>query len=94
MTQREQNGNCFCSKAAMRQQQSLRIFCDTFFLTPDNLADLDHTTSRVHNRVIVPAFDADGARTAEPVFESPPRLRGECVPKAPRQKPISANKRQ
>jgi hypothetical protein len=32
MTQRDQNGNCFCSKAAMRQQQSLTIFCDTFSL--------------------------------------------------------------
>jgi hypothetical protein len=28
MTQREQNGNCFCSKAAMRQQQSLMMSCD------------------------------------------------------------------
>jgi hypothetical protein len=31
MTQRDQNGNCFCSKAAMRQQQSLTIFRDTLF---------------------------------------------------------------
>ena len=31
MTQREQNGNCFCSKAAMRQQQSLTMFRDTLF---------------------------------------------------------------
>jgi hypothetical protein len=30
MTQRDQNGNCFYSKAAMRRQQSLMIFCDTF----------------------------------------------------------------
>jgi hypothetical protein len=30
MTQREQNGNCFYSKAAMRQEQSLMISCDTF----------------------------------------------------------------
>jgi hypothetical protein len=31
MTQRDQNGNCFCGKAAMCQQQSLTIFCDTLF---------------------------------------------------------------
>jgi hypothetical protein len=32
MTQRDQNGNGFCGKAAMRQRQSLTIFCDTFSL--------------------------------------------------------------
>jgi hypothetical protein len=29
MAQRGQNSNCFCGKAAMRQQQSLTISCDT-----------------------------------------------------------------
>jgi hypothetical protein len=29
MTQREKNGNCFCSRAAMRQQQSVMMSCDT-----------------------------------------------------------------
>jgi hypothetical protein len=29
MTQREKNGNCFCSRAAMRQQQSLMMSCGT-----------------------------------------------------------------
>jgi hypothetical protein len=37
MTQRDQNGNCFCGKAAMRQQQSLIIFCDTFRTPSTNL---------------------------------------------------------
>jgi hypothetical protein len=43
MTQREQNGNCFCSRAAMRQQQSLKIPCDTlvaaFISAPPSLYD-------------------------------------------------------
>ena len=38
MTQREQNSNCFCSKAAMRQQQSLMISCDTLFAVVTSVA--------------------------------------------------------
>lgn len=91
MTQREQNGNCFCSNAAMRQQQSLRIFRGTLFLRPDNLADLDHTTWRVHDRVIVPAFDADGAPPVQALFKIPLRPQRESVPKNAQAK---VNKRQ
>jgi hypothetical protein len=50
MTQRDQNGNCFCGRAAMRQQQSLTIFCDTFRYASDNLDELHR---RPHGRVIV-----------------------------------------
>jgi hypothetical protein len=57
MTQRGQNSNCFCSNAAMRRQQGLMISCDTFSLCPlAILPILDHTTWRLHGRVIVAAF--------------------------------------
>jgi hypothetical protein len=52
MTQREQNGNCFCSRAAMRQQQSLMMSCDTLVAPRHILASLTPRLGRFHKFVI------------------------------------------
>jgi hypothetical protein len=64
MTQRGQNGNCFCSKAAMRQQQSLTISATLFRYASDNLAHPrsdDLASSRKRDRL---GFVAAIERTA------------------------------
>jgi hypothetical protein len=92
MAQHGQNGNCFCSRAAMRRQQA-RFPLRHFFVRPLTILPiLHHTTSRLHGSVIVPAFDATERAPAEPLFENPLRPQGKSVPKTPKQKPISANK--
>jgi hypothetical protein len=51
MTQREKNGNCFCSRAAMRWQQSLMMSCDTLVAAvTSSLSPL--MTWRLHKGVI------------------------------------------
>jgi hypothetical protein len=72
MPQREQNGNCFCSKAAMRQQQSLMISCDTFSLGLTILPKLDRTPWRIHESVILPGRLRGHAPAAAPVREAGP----------------------
>jgi hypothetical protein len=54
MPQRDENGNCFCSKAAMRQQQCPTISCDTLVALATSWL-LHRSTWRLHKGVIIPA---------------------------------------
>jgi hypothetical protein len=71
MTQREQNGNCFCDKAAMRQQQSLTISCDTL-VAPITSSRPSLTTWRLHKPVIAAVPTTTSIR--QPVSDPKPLL--------------------